>query len=95
VVPAGDGAAAAIWLAVLDSVQETKVGRGENGGRTLRDFNIVREWRQIGTWNGNAVTLPLDAAAGEGRNACAVIVQSGATGPILGAALMKFDQGPM
>jgi hypothetical protein len=93
VIPAGHGAAATIWLAVLDTDQETKVGRGENGGRTLREFNIVREWRQIGTWNGSAVTLPLEAAAGEDRNACAVIVQSGATGPILGAALMRFGDG--
>lgn len=94
VIPAGDsGEEATIWLAILDSQQETKVGRGENGGRTLREFNIVREWRQIGTWNGSAVTLPLDPAAGEDRNACAVIVQSGATGPILGAALIKLGDG--
>jgi hypothetical protein len=95
VISAGAGAEATIWLAVLDSQQETKVGRGENGGRTLREFNIVREWRQIGTWNGSAVTLPLDAAAGADRNACAVIVQSGATGPVLGAALIKLgDANP-
>jgi hypothetical protein len=43
-----------------------------------------------GTWTGSAVTLSLDAAAGEDRNACAVIVQSGTTGPILGAAFMKL-----
>jgi hypothetical protein len=95
VIPAGDGAEATVWLAVLDGDQETKVGRGENGGRTLREFNIVREWRQIGTWTGSAVTLPLDAAAGADRNACAVIIQAGPTGPILGAAFMKFDTDQM
>jgi hypothetical protein len=93
VIAAGVGAEATIWLAVLDSQQETRVGRGENGGRTLKEFNIVREWRRIGTWSGSAVTLPLDAAAGEDRNACAVIVQSGSTGPILGAAFMKLGDG--
>jgi hypothetical protein len=91
VIPAGDGAEATIWLAILDSQQETKVGRGENGGRTLREFNIVREWRQIGTWNGSAVTLPLDAVAGDDRDACAIIVQSGSVGRVLGAAFMKLD----
>jgi hypothetical protein len=94
VIPAGDsGEEATVWFAVLDSKQETRVGRGENGGRTLKEFNIVREWRRIGSWNGRAITLPLEAAAGEDRNACAVIVQSGATGPILGAAFMKLTDG--
>ena len=91
VIPAGDSRGeATVWLAVLDSEQETRVARGENGGRTLKEFNIVREWRQIGTWSGNAVTLPLDVAAGKDRNACAVIVQSGTTGPVLGAAFVKL-----
>jgi hypothetical protein len=94
VIPAGDGREpATIWLAVLDREQETRVARGENGGRTLKEFNIVREWRQIGTWTGSAVTLPLDAASGKDRNACAVIVQAGTTGPILGAAFMKLGGG--
>jgi hypothetical protein len=66
------------------------VARGENGGRTLKEFNIVREWRQIGTWTGSAVTLPLGIAAGKDRDACAVIVQSGSNGPILGAAFMRL-----
>jgi hypothetical protein len=93
-IPAGDGSEeATVWLAVLDNEQETKVGRGENGGRTLKEFNIVREWRRIGTWNGSALTLPLEAAAGEDRNACAVIVQSGSTGPILGTAFMELADG--
>lgn len=94
VIPSGEGnAEATVWLAVLDSHQETKVRRGENGGRTLEEFNIVREWRQIGTWTGAAMTLPLDAAAGDDRNACAVVVQSGSTGPILGAAYLKLGTG--
>ena len=66
--------------------------RGENGGRTLKEFNIVREWRRIGTWNGEAVTLPLDVAmGGAARKGCAIIVQSGPVGPVLGAAVMKMD----
>ncbi len=94
VIPAAagayDGGEAVVWLAVLDREHETKVRRGENGGRALKEFNIVREWRQIGSWNGSAVTLPLDVAGGEDRNACAVIVQSGSVGPILGAALIDL-----
>jgi hypothetical protein len=83
---------ATVWLAVFDSEQETPVKRGENGGRTLKEFNIVREWRRIGTWNGEAVTLPLDVAMGGAEHkGCAIIVQSGPVGPVLGAAVMKMD----
>jgi hypothetical protein len=94
VIPAGDSSEeATVWLAVLDSEQETRVGRGENSGRTLKEFNIVREWRRIGSWNGSAIMLPLEATPGEDRNACAVVVQSGATGPVLGAAYMRLGDG--
>jgi hypothetical protein len=86
------GGPATVWLAVFDSEQETPVKRGENGGRTLKEFNIVREWRRIGTWNGEAVTLPLDVAMGGAEHkGCAIIVQSGPVGPVLGAAVMKMD----
>jgi len=100
VIPAASGELAGreatIWLAVFDSAQETKVKRGENGGRTLKEYNIVREWRQIGSWNGDALTLPLDVAppldAGPDadRNGCAVIVQEGPVGPVLGAAILSL-----
>ena len=30
----------------------TNVGRGENSGRTLKEFNIVRQFRSLGVWNG-------------------------------------------
>jgi hypothetical protein len=87
------GGSATVWLALFDSEQETAVKRGENSGRTLKEYNIVREWRKIGTWNGDAAALPLDVAmADPDRNGCAVIVQSDPVGPILGAALMKLDE---
>jgi hypothetical protein len=85
------GGAAGIWLAVFDGRQETRVTRGENGGRTLAEYNIVREWRRIGTWNGGAVTLPLDVPMDDpDRNGCAVIVQAEPIGEILGAAIVTF-----
>lgn len=89
------GGEAAVWLAVFDREQETKVHRGENGGRTLKEYNIVREWRRIGSWNGAAVTIPLDVAADADRNGCAIIVQSGPVGPVLGAAIMPLTAGQL
>lgn len=90
--PPADGPAT-VWLALFDSERETRVARGENGGRTLKEYNIVREWRKLGTWNGDAIALPLDIAMSDpDRNGCAVIVQSGPVGPILGAAIMRLDE---
>ena len=86
------GGPATVWLALFDSQQETPVKRGENGGRTLKEYNIVREWRQIATWNGSALSLPLAMTGKPAQDGCAIIVQSGAVGPILGAAVMKPDE---
>ena len=94
VIPAGhapdDGAT--IWLAIYDAVHETRVAVGENRGRKLRNANVVRELVALGTWTGEAMVIPLDLknAVALGREGCAVLVQQGQTGPILGAAKMRF-----
>jgi hypothetical protein len=71
----------------------TRVGRGENSGRTLVDFNIVRYFRRLGAWSGKAGTwrvrldsLPRDATR------VAVLVQEANQGAIAGAA--AIDLGP-
>jgi hypothetical protein len=86
------GLPATVWLAVFDREHTTPVKRGENTGRTLTDYNAVRELRQLGEWSGAATELPLDldASAMTGKG-CAVIVQAGAVGPILGAALLPDE----
>jgi hypothetical protein len=62
------------------------IGRGENAGRTLQEFNIVRSILTLGHWDGTAqhfevplATLPADATD------VALIVQSPASGQIIGA----------
>ncbi len=69
----------------------TRVGRGENGGRALTEFNIVRSIRTLGSWNGEAAvfkvplaSLPADATA------LALLVQSANQGAILGAATVAL-----
>ena len=93
-IPAGPAprSGATVWLALLDRKHETPVGTGENRGRKLVNRNVVRSLTQIGIWNGEALTLPLDAegALAQGRYACAILVQADGTGPILGAALVEF-----
>ncbi len=95
VIPAGHApkGGAAVWLAVYDGSHETKVSRGENAGRRLRNYNVVRELTRIGTWHGERMELPLDmaAAAARGRAGCAVIVQEQPAGPVLGAAAVRLE----
>ena len=66
---------------------ETAIGRGENSGRLLREYNIVRSISTLGNWRGAAAewhvkvnSLPADASN------VAVIVQQSGAGVIVGAA---------
>jgi hypothetical protein len=88
-IPAADiDEPATVWLALYDRQQTTPVRRGENAGKTLTDYNIVREFHSIGRWDGTKLDLPLDLGATDlAKRGFAVIVQAGTTGPILGAAL--------
>jgi hypothetical protein len=82
---------AIVWLVLFDREHSTAVARGENGGRQLTNYNVVRVFRPVGTWDGTAreVALGLGPEA-LGHDGCAVIVQQGAVGPILGAAAIDL-----
>ena len=72
-----------VMLIGYDLHHETQIGRGENGGRTLVESNIVRSSQTIGDYYEGA-TIELAASRGAGE-AAAVVVQ-GSDGRILGAA---------
>lgn len=79
------GGKADIWLVrYRQGVIEVPVARGENTGHTLPHANVVRSLTKLGSWTGDATTLPLPAAAG--GLSTAVLVQSPGGGPILAAA---------
>lgn len=86
---------ATVWLVTFDDGHDTPVARGENRGRALHNSNVVRELTALGAWSGTAKTFALDfaKAKAEGRGGCAVIVQQGRGGPIVGAAVYDLD-GP-
>ncbi len=72
-IGAGPGAATALFVA-WDPMHETSVGTGENGGRRLREFRIVRTATVLGTWDGTARDIPLPPIApGQGA---AVLIQA-------------------
>jgi hypothetical protein len=94
VIPAGQSARpATVWLALYDGKHRTRVPRGENAGRELANYNVVRELKRLATWTGARLEIPLDLARARaaGRAGCALIVQQDGTGPILGAAKMPLD----
>ena len=64
------------------------IGRGENAGRTLDEYNIVRSISSLGHWDGSnrelvarVDTLPRDATD------VAILVQASTQGAIVGAAM--------
>jgi hypothetical protein len=63
------------------------IGRGENSGRTLEEFNIVRDIRTLGPWKGQVQTfhVPLSSLPRDATDV-AVLVQSSGQAPIIGAA---------
>src|SRR5262249_42019000 len=51
-----------VVLAVYDRRHSTPVHRGENDGRTLENFNVVRHFETLARWDGAAAnwTVPAD-----------------------------------
>ena len=71
-----------ILLIGFDREHTTKIGRGENGGRTLAEANVVRSIRPVADWSGKALQIREDFPEGED---VAVVIE-GADGRIVGAA---------
>jgi hypothetical protein len=67
------------------------IGRGENAGRTLKEFNIVRDFRSLGRWDGQKQRFhsPLTALPRDATDV-AVLVQPLGQAPIIGAASMAI-----
>jgi hypothetical protein len=87
------GSPATIRLVLLTSEAEVAIARGENAGRTIEYYNVVREIRPIGMWHGDTVkiALPEDEIMADGVDACAIIVQeelANGPGAIVGAAML-------
>ena len=81
-----------MWLTFYDHERITAIGAGENDGVKLTNTNIVRSMARIGTWRGAAMewTLPVEAVGGAGRDGCAILVQAGGNGRIIGAVALAL-----
>ncbi len=84
-----------VWLVTYDSQHDVDIKRGENAGKVLSYYNVVRKIERIAIWDGtSAMTVPvnLHEAWQEGRDGCAIIVQEGGFGPVLGAIELSNPQ---
>ena len=87
------GMASEVLLIAYRRAAVSAVKRGENAGRTLSEYNIVREIRSLGRWGGEhrnfhtpGASLPPDATD------IAVLVQLEGQGSIIGAASMTIAE---
>lgn len=64
----------------------SSIGRGENAGRTLEEFNIVRDIRTLGAWKGETQNfrVPVSSLPSDATDV-AVLVQPLGQAPIVGA----------
>ncbi|MEM7170499.1 MAG: DUF1223 domain-containing protein [Pseudomonadota bacterium] len=85
--PDGD---ATVWMAVYDREKTSDITRGENAGKKLAYHNVVREFRKLGSWDGDAAEFALSITDPESHDGCAIIIQHGETGRVIAAADMTL-----
>ncbi|NQV99933.1 MAG: DUF1223 domain-containing protein [Rhodospirillales bacterium] len=69
----------------FDDMHATDIRHGENAGEKLINYNVVRDFQEIGLWNGEARSISFKNVRSKGEN-CAILLQSAQTGQIVGAA---------
>lgn len=82
---------AEVTLVAYSPQAETKILRGENAGRSLKEYSIVRGIYPLGQWNGGTTTFSIDLAKVPGEaSMVAVLVQAAGQGAIIGATAAKI-----
>lgn len=74
-----------VLLIGFDHEHTTQIGRGENGGRTLAESNVVRSIRSVGDWSGRPVQINEHYPDGQD---VAVVIES-PDGKIVGAGRLS------
>ncbi len=88
------GVPATIWLVTYQKTAESHVNAGENSGKHLQTYNVVRSLQKIGMWTGAATEIELELdeqAKAASPDACAIIANQAEHGPIVAAAGFKFE----
>lgn len=84
-----------LWIGFYDAAVKTDVRAGENHGETITNANIVRTYKRLADWDGNALAtrVNLKALGATGRDGCVIILQTAHHGPIIGAASFPLPGG--
>ncbi len=78
-----------VWLLKIASARDVAIGRGENAGRSVTYYNVVRAMTKLGDWSGSAAQFDVPTNASDDSDGYAVVLQAGSAakpGAILGAA---------
>ncbi len=88
--PQGGTAGGTIWLAIVQPSVEVEIKRGENRGKKVIYTNVVRELTAVGNWSEKPVRIELSEASvlKDRKQKCAVLLQQGKVGAIVGATWM-------
>jgi len=80
-----------VWVMSIEPKVSVEIRRGENTGRTIDYFNVVRQMTPIGMWKGEAASfnLPKAQIVNKQNSMCVVVLQVDGGGPVLGCAEMK------
>jgi hypothetical protein len=84
-----------VWICSISKAVPISIGRGENRGKEITYYNVVRNLVKVGDWNGNSGswTVPIENVAHDGIDGAVAIVQDGSRdkpGPMLGAAYTQL-----
>jgi hypothetical protein len=80
-----------VWLITYEEEETTAIPRGENAGKTLTEYNIVRGIWRVANWNGTRITTDVAIRdLGDGAENAVVLLQETGQGPIHGAALASL-----
>lgn len=74
-----------VMLFVYDRRHSTPVARGENEGRRIDNFNVVRRFERVSAWTGADATWAVPADRFQPDQGLAVLVQQANQGAVLGA----------
>ena len=73
-----------------DRRHSTPVERGENNGRRLENFNVVRHFEVVSRWDGREQQWTVPADRFQPDQGIAVLVQQADQGPVLGANKLEL-----
>ena len=78
-----------IWLVAFDPQHRTQVARGENRGRELIDYNVVRNLVLLAKWDGKPATWTVSSDKLGDCDGVAILVQRADLGAMVGAAQLR------